>query len=237
MAGKAGLEFPGTVHHGIHRGNDCAGSSRVVPGLGPRLGFRRGSKSCADRLCARCTASNGSALDWQSGWGLGFAIRRVNNVVRIGHSGGLPGQRTQIEIAPALKLGVIVLTNANDGEPLRYVEQAFTLLSPALAAAAAPPEAPRAPDPQWQRYVGRYAWKFSEMQIQILNGELTMIVPDDDNPWSSRIILKPVGPNTFRMDAAGFTSGTIGENLTFEMDANGKVTRVRTPDFYWLPME
>ena len=93
------------------------------------------------------------------------------------------------------------------------------------------------PDPLWQRYVGRYAWKYSEMQVQILNGELTMIVPEADDPWSSRIMLRPVGPNTFRMVATGFSYEPIGELLTFEMDAKGKVTRVRTPYFCWLPME
>ena len=175
--------------------------------------------------------------DWQSGWGLGFSVRRVGDEVRIGHGGSLPGQRTQIEIALTPRLGVIVLTNANDGEPIRYVNQAFTLLGPAVAKAVTPPDTPRVPDPQWQRYVGRYAWKFSEMQIQILNGELTMIVPEADNPWTSRMILKPVGPNSFRMVATGVSYEPIGELLTFEMDGKGKVTRVRTPYFYWLPIE
>ena len=175
--------------------------------------------------------------DWQSGWGLGFSVRRAGDEVRIGHGGSLPGQRTQIEIAPAQKLGVIVLTNANDGDPLRYVNQAFTLLSPAAAKVVTVPETPKVPEPRWQRYVGRYAWKFSEMQIQILNGELTMIVPEADNPWSSRMILRPVGPNTFKMVGTGPTYEPIGELLTFEMDAKEKVTRVRTPYFYWLPME
>jgi CubicO group peptidase (beta-lactamase class C family) len=175
--------------------------------------------------------------DWQSGWALGFSIRRVGDEVRIGHGGSLPGHRTQIEIAPAQRLGVIVLTNANDGDPLRYVNQAFMLLGPAVAKAVTPPDTSRVPDPLWQRYVGRYAWKFSEMQVQILNGELTMIVPEADNPWSSRIVLRPVGPNTFRMVATGFSYEPIGELLTFDVDAKGKVTRVRTPYFYWLPME
>ena len=79
--------------------------------------------------------------DWRSGWGLGFSIRRVGDQVRVGHGGSLPGHRTQIEIAPADKLGVIVLTNANDGDPLRYVNQAFTILTPAIQQATGPQEA------------------------------------------------------------------------------------------------
>jgi hypothetical protein len=174
--------------------------------------------------------------DWKSGWGLGFRIRRVGDQVRIGHGGSLPGFRTQIEIAPSDKLGVIVLTNANDGAPLEYVDQAFTLVTPAIAKAVARPDTAPVPDPAWRQYVGRYAWKFSEMQIQILNGRLTMIVPEDDNPWESRMLLEPAGPHAFRMVSPGFTFGAVGELLTFEMDAAGKVVRVRTPYFYWLPI-
>jgi D-alanyl-D-alanine carboxypeptidase len=175
--------------------------------------------------------------DWQSGWGLGFSIRRVGDQVRIGHPGNLPGYLTRLEIVPAQKLGVIVLTNANDGDPLRYVDQAFTLVGPTVARAVAAPPTPSVPDPAWQQYVGRYAWKFSERQIAILNGELTMIAPEDDNPWNSRLILKPVGPHTFRVVAPGFSFGAIGELLTFEMDSSGKVARLRTPNSHFLPIE
>jgi D-alanyl-D-alanine carboxypeptidase len=174
--------------------------------------------------------------DWKRGWGLGFSIRRVGDQVRIGHAGSLPGHRTQIEIAPADKLGVIVLTNANDGVPLKYVDQAFTLVTPAIAEAVARPDTTPVPDPAWRRYVGRYAWKFAEMQIQILNGRLSMIVPEDDNPWESRLLLEPAGPHTFRMIPTGYTTGAIGELLTFEMDQAGKVVRVRAPHYYWLPI-
>ena len=36
--------------------------------------------------------------------------------------------------------GVIVLTNADDGDPLRYVNQAFTLLGPVVTKAVTPPD-------------------------------------------------------------------------------------------------
>jgi hypothetical protein len=64
-----------------------------------------------------------------------------------------------------------------------------------------------------------------------------MIVPEADDPWNSRVILKPLHPHTFRMVAPGVSYGAIGELLTFEMDAKGKVARVRTPNFYWLPIQ
>jgi CubicO group peptidase (beta-lactamase class C family) len=174
--------------------------------------------------------------DWRSGWGLGFSVRRVGDQVRIGHGGSLPGHMTRLEIAPAEKLAVIVLTNANDGDPGRYVDQAFTLLTPAVVKATAVSKTPPVADPSWEKYVGVYTWKHSDVKILILNGELTMITPEADNPWESRWVLKPVGLHQFRVvPSTGYTgSGPTGDLLTFEVDGQGRAKRVGTPNFYWV---
>ena len=174
--------------------------------------------------------------DWRSGWGLGFSVRRVGDQVRIGHGGSLPGHLTRIEIAPADKLAVIVLTNANDGDPGRYVDQAFTLLTPAVAKATVTPKLTPTGDSSWEKYVGTYTWKHSDIQVLILNGELTMITPETDNLWESRWTLKPIGPHQFRVvPSAGYLgSGPTGDLLTFVVDGQGQAKRVGTPHFYWL---
>ncbi len=77
------------------------------------------------------------------------------------------------------------MTNANDGDPVRYVDQAFAILTPAVKRATSPPKPPTAPDPAWQKYVGTYTWKNSDAEIMLLEGELTMVSPDADNPWKS----------------------------------------------------
>ena len=174
--------------------------------------------------------------DWRSGWGLGFSVRRVGEQVRVGHGGSLPGHLTRIEIAPADKLAVIVLTNANDGDPGRYVDQAFALLTPAVAKATAAPKVTPTTDSSWGKYVGTYTWKHSDIQILILNGELTMITPEVDNLWESRWTLKPAGLHQFRVaPSAGYVgSGPTGDLLTFELDVQGRAKRVGTPNFYWV---
>jgi CubicO group peptidase (beta-lactamase class C family) len=175
--------------------------------------------------------------DWTGGWGLGFAVRRVDGQTRVGHSGSLPGHRSQIQFAPATKLGVIVLTNANDGDPMRYVDQAFRLVGPALAKVVDSTKAPRRPDPSWARYVGTYTWKHADVNVLVLNGELTMIVPDAENPWETRFLLRPVARHTFRIVPTGFTTGPVGELLTFDLDSAGSVRRVNTPNWYWVPKQ
>ena len=172
--------------------------------------------------------------DWRGGWGLGFSVRRVGEQVRVGHGGSLPGQRTQIELAPADKLGVIVLTNADDGDPVRYIDQAFTLLTPAVKRAAEAPKAAGVANPLWDRYAGTYTSEQSDVKVMVLDGELTLVDPEAENPWEERILLRPVSPGTFRMTAPSFSYGAIGELLTFETGDDGRVTRMKTVNNHWL---
>ncbi len=168
--------------------------------------------------------------DWRSGQGLGFAIRRVEEQVRIGHGGSVPGHRTHIEFAPGQKFAVIVLTNANDGDPLRYLNQAYSIVGPAVARATEKPKKAATPDPAWESYTGAYTWKNADVQVMVLNGELTLVVPEAENPWESRVTLTPAGQHTFKMKGGS----SSGELLRFEVDAQGRVTRMIAGSFYRL---
>jgi hypothetical protein len=127
-----------------------------------------------------------------------------------------------------------VLTNANDGDPIRYVDQAFTILTPAVKQATAPPKVTAAPDPAWEKYTGTYTWKHSDVEVRILNGILMMIVPDSDNPWESRSVLEPMGLHTFRMTSPGASYGAVGELVTFTVGPDGRATRMSGPNSYWI---
>lgn len=48
-------------------------------------------------------------------YGLGFFLSDVNGYKRVTHTGGLEGMVTQITMIPELKLGIIVLTNQQEG--------------------------------------------------------------------------------------------------------------------------
>jgi CubicO group peptidase (beta-lactamase class C family) len=166
--------------------------------------------------------------DWQSGQGLGFWIRRVGQQVRVGHDGAAPGFKSQIETSPADKFGVIVLVNGYDADPLFYVNQAFTIVGPAVAKATETPRPAPVADPSWSKYVGTYTWKYVDVEIMVLNGELTMIVPDAANPWESRVRLTPVGPQTFKM----IGGSNSGELLKFDVDEAGNATKLTAGSYY-----
>jgi D-alanyl-D-alanine carboxypeptidase len=166
--------------------------------------------------------------DWKSGQGLGFAIRRVDDQVQFGHGGSTAGFRTQIQMRPADKMAVIVLTNGDDGDPGHYVEQAFTLVGPAIRSATQTAKTATAPDPAWQRYVGRYGREDAdtESRITILNGELTLLTSDamvSDNPWEARVRLVPVREHVFRMQGGS----SSGELVVFHVDPQGRTTGMR----------
>jgi D-alanyl-D-alanine carboxypeptidase len=167
--------------------------------------------------------------DWASGQGLGFGIRHVGQQVRVGKDGAAPGYKTLMEWVPAEKFGVIVLINGYDSEPTTYVNQALSIMGPAIAKANPRPKAaPAVADPSWSKYVGTYTWKHVDTQIMIVDGELVMISPESASPWDQRVRLIPAGPNTFKMSGGG----NNGEILTFEVDQTGTATRLNASNYF-----
>lgn len=159
--------------------------------------------------------------DWSTGQGLGFELRRVGGDLRIGHSGRAAGYAGRLEIDPASRLGVVVLTNADENGPGHLIDRAIALLAPAMAAAA--PTAPGAPDPAWTKYVGTYRNEGRDSAIALIEGRLAWIDPQAPDPVRTRIFLEPAGPDRFR-----FTAGAlIGETLLFETDNSGRVVSMR----------
>jgi CubicO group peptidase (beta-lactamase class C family) len=170
--------------------------------------------------------------DWKGAQGLGWGIARVDSQTRVGHGGSVPGNRTQVSFAPDEKFGVIVLTNSEDGRPGLYVNQAYAIVAPAIAKAAAAESKPPASDPSWDKYVGVYTWEDEEVHVAILDGRLTMIDPSEDNPWSSRVVLEPVKDRAGVFKQVG--GDAAGETVTFVTDASGRVTRYDAPGYYMV---
>ncbi len=168
--------------------------------------------------------------DWKNGWGLGWGVSRRDDKTRIGHGGSVPGHRTSISMIPADKFGVIVLTNAEDGRPALYVNQAYAIVAPAIAKATAAATTTLPADPAWQKYVGVYTWEDEAVHVAILDGKLSIFDPSDDNPWESKVTLEPVSANVFRMK----NGDQDGETVTFTVDSSGKVTRFEAPGYYLL---
>ena len=173
---------------------------------------------------------------WTSGWGLGFSIRKYGSRTLVGHGGWVAGNRTQIYFCPKEKIGVVVMSNSEDGSPSMFARKIFDVIVPSIKKVIKPKTKKSKPDSEWKKYVGKYQdptnW---ESSIMILNNELVFYgfdYPPENNPESSIIKLKPVGKHSFRMTGENGN----GELLIFEMDKKGKVKRIKKGENYIYPV-
>lgn len=199
------------------------------------LQFRRGPAGGA-QILAGSTLDEMHRLhfirsDWKSGWGIGWGVRKTDSGVRIAHDGAVDGFRSRITIDPAMKVGVIVLANAEESNPTAYADQIFSYVAPLLAQHEA--ASPKIDPALAARYVGHYGFDEDTLDIVLIDGRLAMVTPDSDNAWDSRVMLEQITPTTFR-EIGG---GTDGELLRFELGSDGKVARVWDAGFYWRPLK
>ena len=163
--------------------------------------------------------------DWEAGWGLGFRVMRTRGKTYVGHGGALRGYRTIIHLCPADRIGVVVLTNADDGNPLQFADKAFQWVAPAIVKAVTPP-APASPPAAWERYAGRYRSPWADVQVLVVEGRLAMIDPSLPDPMLAVTWLQPVSEHTFRGETKnGF--GSHGEPVVFALAADGRVARLK----------
>ena len=139
---------------------DLSRFGRMVLRGGELDGARVVSDSLLDRA-TRMTFTNHPDLD--AGWGLGFEVRAHRGHRTAGHSGGLTGVATRIELLPDDGAGVVVLTNGGDAA---FVERVTARLLDGVLGLA-PQLVPGSPrgmipgsEPEWRaitaRSVGRY---------------------------------------------------------------------------------
>jgi D-alanyl-D-alanine carboxypeptidase len=168
--------------------------------------------------------------NWTQGNAIGFAVRRERDKVYVSHGGSYPGYQTNTLIQMDGKVGVIVLTNADDANPGGIATQLMNTVGEAVAKASAPPPAMTTKwDPAWSRFAGLYRGRGAETQVIELNQRLVIITPSAanlDNP----IRLEPIGNGQFRYSApAG--GGPVGEIVRF-VEEDGRVVRMYTGDGY-----
>jgi CubicO group peptidase (beta-lactamase class C family) len=169
------------------------------------------------------------APTWDAGWGLGFNILRIGGKTYIGHGGSVPGYRTTLRICVEDRVAVIVFTNADDGEPIKYVEKAYQWIAPGLADKTA-----EKPPRDLSRYTGKFRNRWGDTEVIQYNGELIMITPQLPDPMAEYTTLKHIEGDRFQMKAPGY--GTHNEYAVYEFES-GKIKRLKTGENYTYPVE
>jgi len=162
--------------------------------------------------------------DWKTTRGLGFWVGRMGETTLVGHSGSCPGYRTTIRLDPKQKLAAIVLVNAMGVSPEDLAAQLLKLVGAALqeAKAAAPPRAASAFDPE--RFAGLYASAWGETVVVPWDGGLAALDVPTADVLGDLTRLKHVEGATFRRIRDD--GDDLGEEVVFESDASGAVTRL-----------
>jgi len=164
--------------------------------------------------------------NWQSGNAIGFGVSREGEKTYVGHGGSYFGYKTQTFMQMEPKVGVIVLTNADDSNPRDIAVHLMQSVGEAAAKAShvAPPKV--AWDPLWSRFAGTYRSRAGgELEVVELNRYFVTFDPSAPYP-EHPARLEPIGNGQFRLEAAT-GGGPVGEMVHF-VEQNGRVVRMYT---------
>jgi CubicO group peptidase (beta-lactamase class C family) len=162
--------------------------------------------------------------DWETTWGLGFSVSRVEDHTFVGHGGSCPGFRSQLRISPKDKVATIFMTNAMGVNTRKYTKQAYDIVAPAIAKALESPGAAKPTPSELEKYVGLYRSFWSESAVVSWEGGLATFSPRSSEPVEGISKLKHIDGHIFRRIR---DDEELGEEVIFELDEQGNVVRMR----------
>jgi CubicO group peptidase (beta-lactamase class C family) len=171
--------------------------------------------------------------DWETTWGIGFEIERVDDMTIIGHGGGCPGYITNFSMIDKDEIAVVVLTNAGDGPAWHMAENMLNALTAALEDAETPSEETM---PDFSIYEGNYEerpWG-GEVAIRQWGDQLVVVQIPSDDLEEALTKLKHDSGNTFvRLT----DDDEPREPWVFELSDDGNVHRILRHSKYMKRIE
>jgi len=173
--------------------------------------------------------------DFETTWGLGFAVMRSDGKTFVGHGGSCPGYRTGILLKTDEAVGTVFMSNALGVDSELFARRIYDIVAPAIAAAVKDPKGAKAPDPGLKLYAGSYGSSFGG-EIAVFpweDGLGSLWLPTMD-PVREITKLRKTGDHTFRRLRK---DGELGEEVVFELGADGLPTRMKWHSNYYPKME
>ena len=163
--------------------------------------------------------------DWETTWGLGFAVWRDDDKTFVGHGGSCPGYRTQLLMQPEDEVAIVFMSNANDVDTGRFARRAYEIVAPAIQKALDESGSGdvKPADPELQRYVGTYRSFWGDAAVVPWGGGLAMVSLPTENPLEALSKLERVDEHTFRRIR---DDDEPGEIVAFEMGPDGQAVRL-----------
>jgi CubicO group peptidase (beta-lactamase class C family) len=176
--------------------------------------------------------------DFETTWGLGFAVNRYKDMTFVGHGGSCPGFRSQLLMQIEERVAVVVMANAQGVNTTPFVQRMYDVMAPALKAASGKADGEskeaggeagktpeNAPDKSLESYVGLYASGFAgEIAIVAWEDGLASVGLPTLDPIAGMMKLKNVGDHTFRRVRK---DESLGEIIVFDLGPDGRAERLR----------
>ena len=163
--------------------------------------------------------------DWDPAWGLGVRIWRNNEKKFVGHGGSCPGYRSSFILQPDSKIAVAFMSNASGVDVGSFTEKSYQIINIAVDSALDSATIDKPLDPKFEKYLGSYLelpW-WGELAIIAWEGQLAGVYLPAEDPLKDLMKLRHIKDNTFRRIR---NDKTLGEEITFETDKKGAVTRL-----------
>jgi CubicO group peptidase (beta-lactamase class C family) len=164
--------------------------------------------------------------DWGTSRGLGFVVSRESDRTFVSHGGGCPGYYTHFRLEPKSKIAAIVLTNSIGSEASFYTAKAFDLIGPAVEAALDEDATDPERETDLDRYTGVYGSIWREVAILRWEDCLATLDLGTRDPKGALSRLKQSGEHRFRIVRKD-NDDMLGDELVFEVDREGQVTRFK----------
>ena len=166
--------------------------------------------------------------DFETFWGLGYAIRRINDETFVGHGGSCPGFRTELLLDTTGKVGAAVLANSSGAAVGKYAHVLYQMVKPAAG--------DDVPSPALAPYLGSFSdfpWS-GETFFFSWGGELASISLPTMDPVKEMDRYRKTGPHEFRRVRK---DDSLGETTTFTVGPDGRATSYRVHSNSYPRME
>lgn len=161
--------------------------------------------------------------DFETMWGLGFAVSQRDGERTVGHGGSCPGFRSTFQMIPDEKLAGVVMINAQGTSPDQVWARMAGIFGAALKAIRDDPGGAMAPSASLAGYEGLYESDWGETVVLRWDDGLAAVSLPTGDPLDALRKLRHDDGDVFRRVR---DDGDLGEEYVFHRGADGAVERL-----------
>ena len=160
--------------------------------------------------------------DFETMWGLGFAVSQRDGQRTVGHGGSCPGFRSTLQLVPAKKMAGVVMINAQGTNAGDVYSKVMEIVGSALESVQNDPGGGTPRPDALAEYEGLYESTWGETVILRWDDSLVALRVPTNDPMEAMTKLRRSGDDTFRRVR---DDGELGEAYVFHREG-GAIDRL-----------